>query len=242
MGLIATLFLVAILAPVIAPNDPYQTDIMNQQQGPSAKYPFGTDHLGRCVLSRILYGATTSLFSSLGIIAIVFLVGSILGILAGYFGGVLDTIIMRITTILQAFPRLILAIALAGVLGVGIGNTILALCVIYWTEYARIARSLVLSIKERTYLKSARVCGENHATILVKHVIPNVFPSCDCYRYFGYRHHDYGSGRPVLFGAGRESPYVRMGFHDEFRETIFVNQPLADCSAGHRYFYYGHHL
>lgn len=177
MGLIATLFLVAILAPVIAPNDPYQTDIMNQQQGPSAKYPFGTDHLGRCVLSRILYGATTSLFSSLGIIAIVFLVGSILGILAGYFGGVLDTIIMRITTILQAFPRLILAIALAGVLGVGIGNTILALCVIYWTEYARIARSLVLSIKERTYLKSARVCGENHATILVKHVIPNVFPS-----------------------------------------------------------------
>ncbi|MCI9576144.1 MAG: ABC transporter permease [Clostridiales bacterium] len=177
MGLIATLFLVAILAPVIAPNDPYQTDIMNQQQGPSAKYPFGTDHLGRCVLSRILYGATTSLFSSLGIITIVFLVGSVLGILAGYFGGVLDTIIMRITTILQAFPRLILAIALAGVLGVGIGNTILALCVIYWTEYARIARSLVLSIKERTYIKSARVCGENHTTIIVKHVIPNVFPS-----------------------------------------------------------------
>ena len=124
----------------------------------------------------ILYGATTSLFSSLGIIAIVFLVGSILGILAGYFGGVLDTIIADHHH-LQAFPRLILAIALAGVLGVGIGNTILALCVIYWTEYARIARSLVLSIKERTYLKSARVCGENHATILVKHVIPNVFPS-----------------------------------------------------------------
>lgn len=177
MGLILTLFLVAVLAPVIAPNDPGKANIMLQQQPPNADYPFGTDHLGRCVLSRLLYGASTSLFSSLGIVAIVFVVGSVLGILAGYFGGWVDGVIMRLTTILQAFPRLILAIALAGVLGVGIGNTIFALCLIYWTEYARIARSLVLSVKERTYIQAARVCGENHAVILLKHVIPNVFPS-----------------------------------------------------------------
>lgn len=177
MALVLMLLLPAIFAPVLAPNDPSAGDIMQQQQGPSARFPFGTDHLGRCVLSRILYGAMTSVFSSLGIIAVVFVVGSVLGILSGYFGGLVDTIIMRITTILQAFPWLLLAIALAGVLGVGIGNTILALCVIYWTEYARIARSLTLSIKERTYIKAARVCGENHVQIILRHIIPNVFPS-----------------------------------------------------------------
>lgn len=177
MALVLMLLLTAIFAPILAPNDPSTGDIMQQQQGPSAQFPFGTDHLGRCVLSRILYGAMTSVFSSLGIIAAVFVVGSTLGILAGYFGGIVDAVIMRITTILQAFPRLLLAIALAAVLGVGIGNTILALCVIYWTEYARIARSLTLSIKERTYIQSARVCGANHFQIILRHVIPNVFPS-----------------------------------------------------------------
>ena len=102
---IITLFLVAVLAPVIAPNDPYKTDLMNQLQGPSEQYPFGTDNLGRCILSRLLYGATTSIFSSLGITAIVFIIGTVLGIIAGYFGGVFDIVISKITTIFQAFPR-----------------------------------------------------------------------------------------------------------------------------------------
>ena len=174
---IITLFLVAVLAPVIAPNDPYKTDLMNQLQGPSEQYPFGTDNLGRCILSRLLYGATTSIFSSLGITAIVFIIGTVLGVIAGYFGGVFDIVISKITTIFQAFPRLIFAIAIAGVLGIGIGNTIFALCAMCWTEYARLSRSLVLSVKERTYIKAARVCGENHFIILIKHVFPNIFPS-----------------------------------------------------------------
>ena len=88
-----------------------------------------------------------------------------------------DIVISKITTIFQAFPRLIFAIAIAGVLGIGIGNTIFALCAMCWTEYARLSRSLVLSVKERTYIKAARVCGENHFIILIKHVFPNIFPS-----------------------------------------------------------------
>ena len=132
---IITLFLVAILAPVIAPNDPYKTDLMNQLQGPSEQYPFGTDNLGRCILSRLLYGATTSIFSSLGITAIVFIIGTVLGIIAGYFGGVFDIVISKITTIFQAFPRLIFAIAIAGVLGIGIGNTIF--CLLYTSPSPR---------------------------------------------------------------------------------------------------------
>lgn len=177
MAFLIALFLVAILAPVLAPNDPYAVDIMRQLEGPSAEFPLGTDNLGRCILSRLLYGAQTSLFSSIIIVAIVFCVGTALGMIAGYFGGIVDTIISRITTILQAFPRLILAIAVAGVLGIGIRNTILALCVVYWTEYARLSRSLVVSLKNRTFIQSARVCGESHFMILIRHILPNIFPS-----------------------------------------------------------------
>lgn len=177
IALLSMLFLTAVLAPILSPNDPYQTDIVNQLSGPTEQYPLGTDALGRCILSRILYGAQTSLFSGAIIVAAVFCVGTALGILAGYFGGVLDAIITRITTIFQAFPRMILAIAVAGVLGIGIRNTILALCVVYWTEYARLSRSLVVGLKNRTFIKAARVCGESHLRIMVRHILPNIFPS-----------------------------------------------------------------
>jgi ABC-type dipeptide/oligopeptide/nickel transport system permease subunit len=177
IALLTMLFLTAVLAPVLAPNDPYQTDIINQLSGPTSQYPLGTDALGRCILSRILYGAQTSLISSSLIVVVVFCIGTALGILAGYFGGIVDQIISKLTTILQAFPRTILAIAVAGVLGIGIRNTILALCFIYWTEYARLSRSLVVGLKGRTFIQSARVCGESHFSIMVRHILPNIFPS-----------------------------------------------------------------
>jgi len=129
------------------------------------------------VLSRLLWGASASLFSSIGIIGIVFCLGTFLGVISGYFGGGLDSVISNTVTIVQAFPRLILAIAIAGVLGVGIVNTIIALSLVNWTEYARLARSMVLGIKERTYIKAARICGESHLGIILRHVLPNIFPS-----------------------------------------------------------------
>lgn len=171
------LFLIAIFAPVLAPNDPYKTSILDQLAPASKSYPLGTDELGRCVLSRILYGARTSLLASTIVVVIVFILGSALGILAGYFGGWADAVLNRITAIFQAFPRMILAIAVAGVLGIGIQNTILALCAVYWTEYARLSRSMVISLKERTFIKAARVCGESHLGIMVRHIFPNIFPN-----------------------------------------------------------------
>ena len=170
------LFLIAIFAPVIAPNDPYKTNIIEQLLAPNEKYPLGTDELGRCILSRILYGARTSLIASTIVVVIVFTLGSVLGILAGYFGGWVDDVLNRITTIFQAFPRMILAIAVAGVLGIGIRNTVLALCAVYWTEYARLSRSMVISLKEKTFIKAARVCGESHLGIMARHIFPNIFP------------------------------------------------------------------
>lgn len=170
------LFLIAVFAPVLAPNDPYKTSIMDQLSQPNQIFPLGTDELGRCLLSRVLYGARVSVFASAIVVIVVFILGSVLGTLAGYFGGWLDEVINRVTTIFQAFPRMILAIAVAGVLGIGIQNTVLALCVVYWTEYARLSRSMVLSLKERTFIKSAVVCGESHLGIIFRHIFPNIFP------------------------------------------------------------------
>ena len=109
--------MIALAAPVLAPNDPYHTEVSDALQGPSRQYPLGTDPMGRCMLSRILYGARVSIFSSLCIIGIVFVIGTAIGVVSGYTGGIADRIPTKIITIMQAFPKFILAIAIAGVLG-----------------------------------------------------------------------------------------------------------------------------
>lgn len=124
--------LIAILAPVLAPNDPYSTDLTVAQIGPCSQYPLGTDNLGRCMLSRVLYGARISIFSSLLITFFVFCIGVTIGSLCGYFGGAVDAVLNKIITIMQAFPQIVLAIAITGILGIGIRNTIIALCMVLW--------------------------------------------------------------------------------------------------------------
>lgn len=173
-ALILLLLILALLAPVIAPNDPYQTNLMLAEAAPSAQYPLGNDPLGRCMLSRIIYGARVSIFSSLLITIIVFAVGVSIGTVSGYFGGAVDTILSKLITIMQAFPKIILAIAIAGLLGIGIQNTIIALCMVEWVEYARMSRSLSFTAKQHNYIKAARVCGESHLKIIFKRIIPNI--------------------------------------------------------------------
>lgn len=175
-GIIIVLLLMALLAPVLAPNDPNKSDLMVALQGASSQYPFGTDPLGRCILSRMLYGARVSIFSSLVITTLVFSIGTFIGVTAGYFGGKTDGVLNKIITIMQAFPKLILAIAIVGVLGVGIGNMIFALCLVQWAEYARLSRSLARSVKQRTFIKSAKICGESDWQIMLRHILPNVIP------------------------------------------------------------------
>ena len=176
-GLIGLLLAAALLAPVLAPNDPNETSLVNALQGPGAAYPFGTDALGRCMLSRILYGARTSIFTSLIIMAIVFCFGCIVGIAAGYMGGLADQILSKVITMTQAFPKLILAIAVAGILGMGIRNTIIALCVVEWADYARLSRNLCKSLKQRAFVKAARLCGASHWQMMWRHMLPNMLPT-----------------------------------------------------------------
>ncbi|NMA68333.1 MAG: nickel ABC transporter permease subunit NikC, partial [Desulfitobacterium sp.] len=122
LALVILICTLSLLAPFLAPNDPYLVNLEIALESPSGEYPFGTDQLGRCVFSRVIHGASASIFSSLLLVGIVFSVGTIIGVLAGYFGGLFDTICMRIVDILLAFPGMVLAIAVAGTLGSGLKN------------------------------------------------------------------------------------------------------------------------
>ena len=150
---------------------PFKPDMRNAFLKPCLEYPFGTDNLGRCVFCRIIAGSKTSVFSALFVVIIV------LGIIAGFAGGVWENVIMKVTLIFQAFPSFILAVAIAGILGNGVINGVLSLCAVYWTTYCRLARSLTVSLRNVPYMKAAKICGASRCSILFRYILPNVMPS-----------------------------------------------------------------
>ncbi len=174
--LVLILVIVAVSAPLIAPYDPLDAIMKDANMEPSAAHLFGTDKLGRDVLSRILYGASYSLSSVLVLVSAIFIVGTTLGVLAGYFGGKVDIIIMRIADMMISFPGMILAIAIAGIMGGSLINAMIALLVVTWTKYARLARSMVLKVKKRDFVEAAVVNGGTPIHILWTHIVPNILP------------------------------------------------------------------
>ncbi|MDU2620600.1 MAG: ABC transporter permease [Dialister sp.] len=174
--LVFLLLAVTLLAPVIAPYDPLDAIMRNANAAPSAEHLFGTDKLGRDVLSRILYGASYSLSSVVGLVALIFVVGTTLGVIAGYSGGIIDTVIMRIADMMISFPGVILAIAIAGILGGSLFNAMVALLCVTWTKYARLSRSMVLKIKKHDFVSAAVVSGGSSIHILWVHILPNILP------------------------------------------------------------------
>ena len=174
--LVLALLALAAAAPVLSPYDPVEATMQNAYLEPSAEHIFGTDKLGRDVFSRILYGARYSLSGVLLLVAVIFLVGTSLGIISGYYGGKVDTVIMRISDMMISFPGMILAIAIAGILGGSLVNAVIALTIVSWTKYARLARSMVLKIKKRDFVEAAVVNGGKPTHILWKHSVPNILP------------------------------------------------------------------
>ena len=174
--LVLLLILITVLAPVIAPYNPLEAVMRDANAAPSAAHLFGTDKLGRDVLSRILYGASYSLTSVLFLVFLIFVVGTFLGVIAGYFGGIVDTVIMRFADMMISFPGVILAIAIAGILGGSLVNAMIAMLCVTWTKYARLSRSMVLKIKKRDFVDAAIVSGCSSAHILWVHILPNILP------------------------------------------------------------------
>lgn len=178
-GILAIIIvLVAIFAPVITGGvDPLKGSLTEALEPPSKVHIFGTDKMGRDIFTRVIYGARASLSATAGVVLLIFLVGTVLGVISGYFGGWIDAAIMRIADMMLAFPGLVLALAVAGIMGASIKNAIIAIVVVSWTKYARLARSLVLKIRDRDYVAAAIVTGSRNSHMLMKYMLPNALPT-----------------------------------------------------------------
>ncbi len=167
---------VALMAPLIAPYSPTAQRVTNRLKPPSAQHVFGTDELGRDILSRVLHGARVSLPVALAVVAMSGSVGVLLGAVAGDAGGLLDEIIMRVADAVLAFPSLILAIAITAALGPGLQNAALAIALVLWPEYARLIRSQVIALREMEFVSAATALGATRRRALFKHILPNALP------------------------------------------------------------------
>ena len=173
-ALAATLLLITIFAKYICPYDPYAQDLSQAMQPPSAAHLMGTDTYGRDMLSRVLIGAQTSISSTFALVAIITVFGTIVGIFCGYYGGVVDSVMMRISDICLAFPGLVFAMAVAAILNGGVQNAVIALALISWPKYSRIARSQTLSMKELPYIHASKLAGDTTIQVVFRHVLPNI--------------------------------------------------------------------
>lgn len=176
-SLILLLVLMAVFAQVIAPYGPQDTDYTARLAAPGVGHLFGTDNLGRDIFSRVIWGAQIDL--QVGIISVIppFIIGVLLGCLTGYYGGRLDTIVMRISDIIQAFPFLILIIAIVAVLGTGLTSIYLAVALVAWVSYARLLRGEILVARNQEYVDAARSMGASDARVIGRHILPNVITS-----------------------------------------------------------------
>jgi len=173
-GIIITLFVaLAVLAPVLAPYEPLRGRLVDRLQAPGAAHWFGTDELGRDVLSRVLYGARISLQIQLAAVGLALLLGTALGVIAGYIGRWPDLLIMRVVDIMMAFPGIFLALAIIAALGTGLGNVIIASSIFLVPQFARVVRGSVLTLKEKEFVEAARALGEGDVTIVMRYLLPN---------------------------------------------------------------------
>ena len=175
-GLVILIIAAAILAPVITSFDPYTRNMKEALMEPGGAHIFGTDKLGRDCFARILYGARVSLSMTMVIVFLMTAVGTAVGIVAGYFGGKVDMVLMRVSDLMLAFPGIVLAIAIAGIMGGSLVNAMIALTAVTWTKYARLSRSMVLKIRKRDFVDAAIVSGGTSSHILWTHIMPNVMP------------------------------------------------------------------
>jgi len=171
----AALVLASILAPAIAPNEPYRVDMRNALQTSSADFPLGTDQLGRCVLSRLMFGARTSLGVAFMVTVVTFFIGTAVGTLSGLFAGKLpDKLLTAFCEVVLAFPGIILALVISGTLGPGVFNMMLAIALVSWAGFARVVRSLAISVKDAEYMKAAKASGTRGIKLVTRHVLPNI--------------------------------------------------------------------
>jgi ABC-type dipeptide/oligopeptide/nickel transport system permease subunit len=174
LTIVTAAIIVALAAPVLAPHDPTEVSLEHRILPPSNAFPLGTDHLGRDELSRMVYGARTTLGTASVVLAVVMVIALVVGALSGYYGSWLDTFLMGLVDLLLAFPGLILAVAIAGTLGPSLINVMIALAAVWWAGYARLIRGMVLSVRQREFVEAAKAIGASDRRIMVAHIARNI--------------------------------------------------------------------
>ena len=210
-------------------HEPFRTNVRQAFQAPCREYIFGTDNLGRCVACRILYGAATSLYAAVIAVIAVFIIGTAVGVTAAYAGGIVDRILMKITLVFQAFPNFILAVAVAGMLGTGLKNSVLALGAVYWITYAKLSRSLVLSIRVYKGSKNmrCRTDGNYFKIYTAEYGFTAYCDGCSgCQQFYT----EYG--RFIVSWAGAVQTNSGVGSHHERGENIYPTGAMVYCISG----------
>jgi peptide/nickel transport system permease protein len=213
VGFIILLLLafIAIFAAYVAPYHPYETNYANFKQPPSAEHILGTDELGRDVFSRLIYGTRISLIIGIVVVGIAMSIGVPLGAIAGYFGGPVDLVIMRIVDILQSFPFIVLAIAMVAVIGPGLLNMMLVLGGVTWIWYTRLVRGMVLSLRETEYIVAARALGASSGTIIIRHLLPHVLSVVVVQASFNVAEAILAAAALSYLGLGAQPPTAEWG-------------------------------
>lgn len=223
--LVCLLFFMAVFGPWLMPNDPHVPNMAAKLQGFSAQYPLGTDHLGRCVLSRLIEGARVSLFVAFIVLAATLSISMIVGLTAGYAGGWIDLVLMRICDILLAIPNFIFALVIVGALGAGMKNLVIAIVVVVWVGFARVIRNMVISLKETNYVVYAKICGVPTWKIILRHIVPFVFPQMLLLKLIGLGSTILMISELSFLGLGITPPTAEWGMMISESKTYLMTKP-----------------
>jgi peptide/nickel transport system permease protein len=233
LGVIIALVMMAIFAPWLAPKDPSQGMTLRRLRPPGTEgHPLGTDELGRDMLSRLIYGARLSLFMGVTPVFFALFAGGTIGIVAGYFGGWLNTILMRVIDVLFAFPSVLLAIALSGALGAGIANGLIALTIVFIPPIARVAESVTTGVRTRDYVEAARASGAGAGAIIRQHVLGNVLGPILVYAMSLIAVSMILASGLSFLGLGVRPPEPEWGLMLNTLRTAIYTQPLLCALPG----------
>ena len=231
-ALIGVFAFCALFAPVIAPYDPLLQDLGSRLRPPSPDHWLGTDSLGRDIASRILYGARISLIIGVVVVASAGVFGTIVGLVAGYSGGLVDEALMRLTEVFLAFPALILAMAIAGALGPSLTNAIIAIAAVTWAVYARLTRGQILSLRRREFVEAARAIGASQFRIVFRHLLPNALAPLMIQASFDLGSSIIAAAGLSFIGFGAQPPTPEWGVMISEGRNYISTQPWLSLFPG----------
>ena len=232
LALIGAFAICAVLAPIIAPYDPLAQALGSRLEPPSPDHWLGTDQLGRDIASRLLYGARISLVIGIVVVALAGVFGTLVGLVAGYAGGLVDETLMRVTEVFLAFPPLILAMSIAGALGPSLTNAIIAIAAVTWAIYARLTRGQILSLRRREFVEAARAIGASRARILARHLLPNALAPLLIQASFDMGSAIISAAGLSFIGFGAQPPTPEWGVMISEGRNFISTQPWLSLFPG----------